>query len=157
MSAVNAKRAGIYGVVVVLASPVAVYFEGLNVRAHLDPIGIVSICYGETEGVKMGDVKTKEECDKMLTARLGYFAWRVDAMVTPPMNPYTHAALTSWAYNVGVGAAAKSTLIRKMNAGDVAGACNELRRWVFAGGKKWNGLVKRREAERKLCLRGANV
>ncbi|MCH5496505.1 glycoside hydrolase family protein, partial [Salmonella enterica subsp. diarizonae serovar 16:z10:e,n,x,z15] len=49
------------------------------------------------------------------------------------------------------GAFAKSTLLKKLNAGDQAGACNELKRWTYAGGKQWKGLVTRREIEREVC------
>ncbi|EKN6093795.1 TPA: glycoside hydrolase family protein, partial [Yersinia enterocolitica] len=45
-----------------------------------------------------------------------------------------------------------STLLKKLNNNDLIGACNELQRWVYAGGKRWKGLVSRREIERELCL-----
>ena len=57
-------------------------------------------------------------------------------------------------YNAGEGNFANSTMLKKLNSGDVAGACNELKRWVYSGGQKLAGLVARREAERDLCLRG---
>jgi lysozyme len=60
----------------------------------------------------------------------------------------------SFAYNVGGGNYCGSTLVRKLNAGDTAGACNELTRWTRAKGIVLPGLVKRREAERQLCLQG---
>jgi lysozyme len=53
--------------------------------------------------------------------------------------------------NVGSDAACKSTLMRKLNMGDLAGACSELSRWTMAGGKVYPGLVRRRAAERALC------
>lgn len=64
-----------------------------------------------------------------------------------------HAAYLSFIYNVGVGAFADSTLRVKLFKGDRRGACNELSRWVYADGKKLAGLVKRREAERQVCLK----
>ena len=54
-------------------------------------------------------------------------------------------------YNVGSGAFASSTLLKKLNAGDVPGACKELQRWTYAGGKQWKGLITRREIEREVC------
>lgn len=128
------------------------YYEGLSTKAYLDPVGIPTICYGETEGVVMGQITTKSECDRMLKVKLGWYATRVYLVVNREMTPYQHAAFTSFAYNVGVESFKESTLLRKFNSGDAVGACNELPRWVYAGGKKLNGLVKRREAERKLCL-----
>ena len=63
-------------------------------------------------------------------------------------------AYTSFAYNVGLGAFQTSTLLRKLKAGDRVGACNELRRWVYAKGRVLPGLVARRAAEEKMCLSG---
>ncbi|MBF0783890.1 lysozyme [Muribacter muris] len=61
-------------------------------------------------------------------------------------------ALTSITFNVGCGAMRKSTMFRKANAGDYLGACNELPKWIYAGGKKLRGLEIRREKEKHLCL-----
>lgn len=61
------------------------------------------------------------------------------------------AALASFVYNVGEGQFSRSTLLRKLNAGDAREACAELSRWVYAGGRVLTGLVKRRAAERELC------
>ena len=62
-------------------------------------------------------------------------------------------AVVSWSYNVGTGAACRSTLVRKANAGDLYGACDELLRWNRAGGRVLNGLTNRRKAERAMCIR----
>nr|WP_105693760.1 replication protein [Cronobacter dublinensis] len=62
------------------------------------------------------------------------------------------AAIYSFAYNVGPSAAIKSTLMKKLNDGDYVGACNELKRWIYAGGKKWRGLMSRREVEHQVCM-----
>lgn len=140
--------------VLALATPLVAHYEGLRTRAYLDPIGIPTICWGETVNVKLGQIKTVEECNKMLTARLGYFAVRVDAMIQPEISPQEMAAYSSLAYNVGLGAFEKSTLLKKVNAGDRVGACNELPRWNKAGGKVLSGLVLRREAEKRLCKSG---
>jgi lysozyme len=140
-----------------IAAPFTAHHEGLRLKAYLDPVGVPTICYGETVGVELGDVKTKEECDKLFETRLGYFAYRVDLLVDPEMKPKTHAALTSFAYNVGVGAFQRSTLLKKLNDGDLSGACAELDRWVYAGGQRLNGLIRRRAEERQLCLQGGLV
>ncbi|MEG9531388.1 lysozyme [Mannheimia indoligenes] len=63
----------------------------------------------------------------------------------------------SLTFNVGCNTARKSTLFRKLNSGDIRGACNEFPRWVYASGKKLRGLEIRREKERALCLTGLVV
>ncbi len=78
------------------------------------------------------------------------------------INPYikvdipetTRGALYSFVYNVGAGNFRTSTLLRKINQGDINGACDQLRRWTYAGGKQWKGLMTRREIEREVCLWG---
>ncbi|WP_435793068.1 glycoside hydrolase family protein [Escherichia coli] len=66
----------------------------------------------------------------------------------------TRGALYSFVYNVGAGNFRTSTLLRKINQGDIKGACDQLRRWAYAGGKQWKGLMARREIEREVCLWG---
>lgn len=144
------------GVMAILL-PFTAHHEGLRLKAYLDVAGIPTICYGETSGVRLGQVASKSECDTMLAMRLTYFALQVDSLVAVEMGDKMHAALASFAYNVGVSAFSRSTLLRKLNAGDYVGACNELPRWKYAGGKVWAGLIKRREQERALCLRGVPV
>lgn len=150
------KRAATTGIaaVTMIAAPFTAHHEGLRLAAYLDPVGIPTICYGETKNVKMGDVKTKKECDALFESRLGWFAYQVDFLVEPEMEPATHAAITSFTYNVGVGAFRRSTMRKKLNQGDLMGACNELKRWVYADGRKFKGLERRRAAERNLCLQG---
>lgn len=144
------------GAVVLLAFPLVAQFEGLRLKAYLDMAGIPTICYGETLDVSMGDVKSKEECDTMLAARIAYFAHEVDKAITPSLPSKTHAALASWTYNVGVGAMQKSTLVRLANNGDLRGACNQLLRWDKVKGQTVRGLTLRRQKERELCLEGLN-
>ena len=79
------------------------------------------------------------------------FARSVDRSVKVPVSEYQKAALISFSYNVGVKAFESSTLLKKLNAGDNAVACDEMRRWNRAGGKVWKGLINRREIERELC------
>ena len=74
--------------------------------------------------------------------------------VKRPMSDGQKAAFLSFSFNVGNGAFCSSTLVRKANAGDMPGACAELSRWTYAGGKQLLSLIKRRAAERKLCEEG---
>lgn len=141
-------------VAVALILPVVMQAEGLRTQAYKDYNGVPTLCYGSTSGVAMGDTATPEECEILLQGELLTFAESVDRYIVVTVTPETHAALASFAYNVGIGAFRKSTLLRKLNAGDYTGACNELRRWVYSGGDKLPGLVRRREIERSLCLAG---
>ena len=136
----------------ILAVPFTAREEGLRLEAYRDSVGVPTICYGETENVSMGDKRTLEECNAMFKVKLGTYAYAVDMAIDTPLSAATHAAFTSWAYNVGLGAMKRSTLVKKANAGDMVGACNELLKWKNAGGKPI--LLARRERERKLCLSG---
>jgi len=138
---------------VTLAAFVGVW-EGLRTEAYLDAVQVPTICYGETLGVQLGDTASVAECDAMLVARLSQFESELNRCLTDEENIPDGAkvAFVSWAYNVGSGAACRSTLVRKANAGDLVGACNELPRWNRAGGRVLRGLVRRRAAEREICL-----
>jgi lysozyme len=131
-------------------------FEGLRTTAYLDPVGIPTVCYGETRGVEIGDSHTAEECRAMLGDALVEFEQDMRACLERPDEipdgPYT--AFLSLAYNIGAGAFCRSTLVRLANAGDLRGACNQLPRWNRAGGRVLKGLVNRRAKEREICLAG---
>lgn len=134
-----------------MAGALVTWFEGRSLVAYLDPVGIPTICEGVTAGVKLGDAATPAECDALLEKELGIALAAVDRRVRVELPDTRRAALASFVYNVGEGQFSRSTLLRKLNAGDVRGACAELSRWVYAGGRQLAGLVKRRAAERELC------
>jgi lysozyme len=90
----------------------------------------------------------------MLAESLEIASRGVDSCVRTYLPDTRRAALVSFAYNVGVTNLCGSTLVRKLNAGDTRGACNELSRWTRAKGIELPGLIKRREAERQMCLEG---
>jgi len=148
---VGAKIAG--GVIAAAVSLVAT-FEGRSLVAYVDPVGIPTICEGYTHGVKLGDVATHEQCDELTRQEVVQALAVVDKSVSRPLPDGVRVALTSFVYNVGPGAYGGSTLLRLLRAGDIRGACNQLPRWVYAGGKKLRGLERRREAERQICLSG---
>jgi lysozyme len=137
-----------------IATPLVAEYEGRSLVAYLDPVGIPTICEGYTWGVYLGDVKTHSECDKLTEKELVKAIRVVEVAVDVPLSETRKAALASFVYNVGPTRFLSSTLLDKLNSGDTIGACNELSRWVYAKGKKYYGLVRRREAERKLCLVG---
>lgn len=127
-------------------------YEGYRDQAYDDGVGVQTIGFGATAGVKPGD-----RIDPVRAlVRLGHDASATEQAlarcITAPLYQHEWDAYVSWAYNVGTGAACGSTLVRKLNAGDYAGACDELLRWVYAGGRKLAGLAARRAAERARCL-----
>jgi len=127
-------------------------WEGRSLVAYVDPVGIPTICDGFTHGVKMGDVATPERCDALTEQEVRKALAVVDRSVPQSLPDGVRVALASFVYNVGAGAYDRSTLLRKLRAGDLVGACNQLPLWVYAGSKKLRGLELRREAERKICL-----
>ncbi|MGG5932835.1 lysozyme [Salmonella enterica] len=129
--------------------------EGVRYRPYQDVVGVWTVCYGHTgKDIIPGRRYTDAECDALLKKDLALVAARVDPLIKVSIAESERAAFYSFAYNVGTGAFAKSTMLRKLNAGDNAGACNELKRWTYAGGKQWKGLVTRREIEHEVCTWG---
>lgn len=129
-------------------------WEGRELRAYQDIVGVWTICDGDTNNVRPGMVETDKGCDVRLYANLKRYQSELDKCLVVDLPVKTEAAFVSWTYNIGWGAACKSTLVRKANAGDVRGACDELMKWVNAGGRFVKGLFNRRTAERQLCLEG---
>lgn len=131
-------------------------FEGLRTAAYRDPVGIPTICFGETKGVRLGQTRTPAECNALLRASLiEHEQGMRDCLRNPDRVPEpTYIAFLSFAYNVGARKFCASTLVRKANAGDLRGACNELLKWDKARGVKLPGLSRRRQEERTLCLGG---
>lgn len=136
---------------VALCIPLVLYFEGMLLRSYRDPIGIITSCVGHTgPELRMGQTYTRAQCEGQLMADLLEHAEALEC-IKAPMTDGQKAAFLSFAFNVGETSFCKSTLARKANAGDMRGACAELSRWTYAGGKELPGLVKRRAAERKVC------
>lgn len=137
-----------------LASPewrqLVTSFEGLSLKAYPDPGSggePWTIGYGHTGGVKKGDVITEDEAVRLLYSDASRFESAVNKLVDVPLTQYQFDALTSFTFNTGEGNLSRSTLLKKLNQGDYDGAASEFGRWVYASGKKLNGLVRRRKAE----------
>ena len=133
-------------------------FEGCQLKAYKCPAGVWTIGWGTTEpinGIKPheGMIITQQQADELLIKNLKGYENAVNKYVTYSINQNQFDALVSFAYNCGNGALKTSTLLKKLNAGDVQGAANEFLRWNKANGKVLNGLTRRREAERKLFLK----
>lgn len=143
--------------VLVVAAVFTGGWEGLQTVAYPDPATRGepwTICFGETSGVKRGDRKSVEECRAMLSARLEEFSTGVANCLKVEVSDERMIALTSFAYNVGVRGACKSSVIRHINAGRPREGCDALLAWNKAAGLPMRGLTRRRVAERELCLRG---
>lgn len=127
--------------------------EGRVYEPYKDVAGVWTVCDGHTgTDIIKGKKYTDRECDRLLMQDLQPVKKAVDGLVKVQLNEYQRAALYSFTYNVGTSAFSKSTLLKRLNSGDQAGACEEMRRWVYAGGMKWKGLQNRRDMERSLCL-----
>lgn len=129
--------------------------EGRRYIPYRDVAGVLTVCDGHTgKDIIPGKRYTDAECDALLDKDLKRVKAQVDPLIKVSIPESERAAFYSFAYNVGTGAFARSTLLKKLNAGDHAGACNELKRWTYAGGRQWKGLVTRREIEREVCAWG---
>ncbi len=127
--------------------------EGFSPTPYVCPAGKWTVGFGHTDGVTADTPRiTEEEASEMLAKELTRFAVRVERLVVRPLSQNQFDALVSFAYNVGMGNFASSTLLKKVNAGDMAGAADEFNRWVHGGGKVLPGLVRRRAAEKSLFM-----
>ncbi|HBM2915254.1 lysozyme [Klebsiella michiganensis] len=126
--------------------------EGREYVPYRDVVGVLTVCDGHTgRDIIPGKRYTDKECDALTTADLKRIASQVDPYIKVPTTETQRAAIYSFAYNVGATATIKSTLLKKLNARDYGGACTELKRWVYAGGQKWKGLINRRDVEYQVC------
>lgn len=128
-------------------------FEGCRLKAYLDVGGIWTIGWGYTSNsVGPNTVWTQGQADEMLKVKLYEFYVGVKEMVGIPVKIEQLEALTSLAYNIGLGALRKSTLLKKLNKCDIEGAADEFLRWNKVNGKVVDGLTRRRQKERELFL-----
>lgn len=126
--------------------------EGYTDRAIIPvPGDVPTKGFGTTKGVKIGDKTTPTRALVDLLNDASEAEQAVKRCAPVPMYAHEFNAYVSLTYNIGQGAFCKSTLARKLNAGDYDGACQEIMRWDYAGGRKLRGLTIRREAEYKQC------
>lgn len=132
--------------------------EGLRLSAYPDPGSggdPWTIGYGSTRGVKKGMTITLDEANTRLAADMDQAGSAVTRWVDVPLSQNQFDALCDFVFNLGEGNFRGSTLLKKLNAGDYAGAAAEFPRWNKASGKVLPGLVTRRAAERALFERPA--
>lgn len=123
-----------------------------------------TVCIGHTgPDIVLGKTYTKAECQALFDADMALVDQGLGSCVNPPapLDPSVVIALRDFAFNVGTARACSSTLVKRLNAGDTAGACSEFQKWVLAGGVKYPGLVARRltggggrRSETDLCRNG---
>lgn len=129
-------------------------FESLQLAAYQDVGGVWTIGWGHTRGVRKGDTCTRAQADLWLKQDVMDAEEGVTALVKVGLAQSEFDALVSFHFNTG--ALGRSTLLRRLNSGDRAGAANEFLRWVYDNGVKYAGLVRRRAAERALFLRASS-
>lgn len=134
-------------------------FEGLSTKAYKCPAEVWTIGYGHTAGVKANDTITAHGAEKLLLRDLRGYEQAVNSLTSKiKLSQCQFDALVCFAFNVGVGSLAASTLLKKFLAGDIQGAADEFLRWNKAKspetGEKIEvkGLTLRRQAERRLFL-----
>jgi lysozyme len=144
VAALSLSGAGLVGIAV---------HEGYRDTAYIPiPGDVPTIGFGTTEGVRLGDRITPPVALMRALRDAEKFEGALKRCVKVPLHQHEYDVFVSFAYNVGETAFCNSTLVRKLNAGDYVGACNELDRWVYAGGRKVQGLVNRRAEEKTKCL-----
>lgn len=156
---VNWKSKAAAGALVLSALGVGMIqrFEGTKYTAYLDSVNVPTICTGSTRKVFLGQTATPAECEERLQQDTSYAGKAIARCTAVKLTQEQYDALVSFAFNVGGGAYCKSTLARKLNAGDCYGAANEFQRWNRAGGRVLPGLTKRRAAEAALFRKGCDV
>ena len=137
---------------IAIATPLIATWEGLETQAYKDIGGVWTVCYGETEKIQIGKIYSKEECDELLRARVPDYYTSAMRHVSRDIPITMRAAITSFVYNIGEGNWKKSTMLKKVNKGDLKGACEELDRWVYVARMYVRGLYNRRQREKQLCL-----
>ena len=134
--------------------------EGLRTHAYPDPANphLATICYGETQDVRFGDVKTPEQCGEMLAKRLPGYLRPIYEML-PDLPDNRAIAYGDAAYNMGVGVLTRrsndvpgTSIVDLEKRGEWRSACKRLLLFVYANGAKLPGLVKRRQKEYEVCM-----
>ena len=143
---------GVSAAVLLLAGGIIAKWEGVRYEPYRDAIGVLTVCYGHTgSDIVPGKRYTINECKALLNADMAIANHAVKRCLPMPMLVQVESALTSAAFNIGPSVVCGSGLQRKALANDWPGACAELDRWKYAGGRVFRGLVLRRADERAMC------
>lgn len=135
-------------------------FEGRRMAVYLDPVGLPTVGVGhlltaaEKKKWPVGHKLSTAEVNELFRKDVKRFEDAVNSKVKVPLRQNEFDALVSLAFNIGTGALSKSTVLRRLNAGDRHGAADAFLSWNKAGGRVLNGLTRRRKAEREMFLSG---
>lgn len=155
--AAGASLAAIFGALAI-ASPELIKDEGWVTVTYPDPVHgdkVPTACGGITGakyGITPGRVFTQRECVEITARAYLDHALAIQHCIPASLPVKTHAAFIRFTVNLGPGRTCSSTMIKKANAGDLRGACAEIPRWSYAGGKSI--LLPRRTRERAMCDAG---
>lgn len=131
---------------------IVVWKPSILATPYVCPAGYWTIGYGHLCRSDHPRI-TEAEGEAMLFEDVARFELAVRGVVRHPLNPFQFAALTSWTFNLGIGRLKSSTMLRCINRGDLADVPDEMQKWVYGGGKKLPGLIRRRAREASLWLR----
>ena len=123
------------------------HFEGCELKAYQDSVGVWTIGYGHTKGIYEGLEITQLEAEKMLQDELPEYEGYVTDKVVPLLQQHEYDALVCWVYNLGPTNLSSSTLLKRLNAGEFNDVPFQMKRWDKAGGQPLLGLTRRRNAE----------
>ena len=124
----------------------------IPVPGDVPTIGFGNTTYADGSKVQLGDKITRKEATELLGNTVSIFEKQIKACIKGPLAQNEHDSFVSRSYNVGAEAFCGSTLVKKLNAYDYEGACNEILKWDKFKGKPLPGLTKRRQQENKQCL-----
>ena len=122
-------------------------FEGCELSAYKDAVGIPTIAYGRIKNVGMGDSCTKEQAEDWLAEEMPEYEGYINDQVNVDLTQNQFDALCSWVYNLGPRNLKNSTLLKVLNKEEYEDVPEQIIRWNKAGGKVLEGLTRRREAE----------
>ena len=140
---------------VAIAADLIRSFEGLKLQSYYCPAKKLTIGYGHL--IRAGEhfgVITLGKAEELLNRDIRLAQNSVYRLCRVPLNPHQEAALISFVFNCGSGAFQASTLRQKLNRGEYIWAADEFLRWVYGGGIRLRGLIRRRAAERAVFLAG---
>lgn len=141
-----------------IAAALLAVFEGDRTHAYLDSAHIATICrgiitYSDGTKVKMGDVRTEDQCIDLNNQAVRQKINEMQTCLKVPVSKLTAGAMISFGYNVGSGAFCRS-VAKDFNSGLAFKGCTRMKLYVYADGKVVKGLVNRRDRESKTCLAG---
>lgn len=123
------------------------HFEGCELKAYQDSVGVWTIGYGHTKGIYEGLEITQSEAEKMLVDELPEYEGYITDKIVPMLQQHEFDALVCWVYNLGPTNLSSSTMLKKLNAGEFKEVPFQMKRWDKAGGQPLLGLTRRRNAE----------